>query len=546
MLSERLSSFVIVGWIFFSWSLLLQNPLIPCMLQEALADQQTDIAPAAESHTATVSTFTQRSGSVTSLGIDVSDPGVAADYLSYELVNSRTTNDVIQQVSLDLTSLGISGSQIDEITFKGQVFLTGGWNSPGPENDPFECGNVGDAYVQIYNGTSWENVGSVVIPAETGFNNGSGGGTAALYDAEGLTFTRTRTGGFTDSYLDISNILQMRFYWADIDCSVGQTSSPDAAFIWDYTLVDVTYTTVSVPEAPILYDIGGTGQLSFNNVKQHITAPRFRASATHTSNFDTFFVELNTRADFAGAAYTQTFSNTYTSGTQYDLLCDSLSPSLPATDGVTYYVRARASANGGSDYGTWSADTWSFTYNASSDTDPIWYQATDAQFDTGTLFGTETFGADQVRVTQSDTITLAGSGEGFSAVGQSALQYNYSLQTASGNNRLLVVAVSWEDVEATASVDSIQFNSVPMNEIATITTGTGYYEFIGLYYLLDSSLPSSPGSYQLSITTSETITQEIYAGIIEYNGVLQSVPDDFATDANASAGVYCNYPHSCC
>jgi len=90
MFSKRLSSFFIAGWIFFSWSLLWQNPLIPCMLKEARADQQTDIAPVAESHAASVSTFTQRSG----------------------------------------------------------------------------------------------------------------GGTAALYDADGLTFSRTRTGGFTDSFLD--------------------------------------------------------------------------------------------------------------------------------------------------------------------------------------------------------------------------------------------------------------------------------------------------------------------------------------------------------
>ena len=159
----------------------------------------------------------------------------------------------------------------------------------------------------------------------------------------------------------------------------------------------VEFPTASVPSAPTLYYTGGADQLSFNNVKQNTTTPRFRVSATHTASIDTFQIELNDQADFAGTAYTQTFSGTYTSGTEYNMLCNALSPGLPVTDGATYYVRARASANGGSNWGDWSSGTWSFTYNAAAQ-DPMWFQTADEQFDTGTLANTGADGSDEVQV----------------------------------------------------------------------------------------------------------------------------------------------------
>jgi hypothetical protein len=146
-----------------------------------------------------------------------------------------------------------------------------------------------------------------------------------------------------------------------------------------------------------LHDTGGSVQISFNNVLQSTTTPRFRVSATPHKDFDTFFIELNTQADFGGSAYTKTFSGTYTSGIEYNLF-DNLSPELPGTDGVTYYVRARASEDGGSTWGDWSSGTWSFTHNGTAGEDPVWFQTTDGQFDTGTLTDTLTSGSDSVQI----------------------------------------------------------------------------------------------------------------------------------------------------
>jgi len=196
------------------------------------------------------------------------------------------------------------------------------------------------------------------------------------------------SGQISNSYATTAALSSGTYYW-----------HARALFFWGWESYSSswTFTVTSVPSAPTLYNTGGTEQLSFNNVKQHTTTPRFRASATYTTNFNRFQIELNTQVGFGGTAYTETFSGTYSSGTQYNLLCDTLSPSLPTTDGQTYYVRARASADGGSNWGPWSSGTWSFTYNAANE-DPMWFQTTDEQFDTGNLINTETYGSDQVRL----------------------------------------------------------------------------------------------------------------------------------------------------
>jgi hypothetical protein len=165
--------------------------------------------------------------------------------------------------------------------------------------------------------------------------------------------------------------------------------------------VRITYTVP--PAAPYLYPSDGVNQIAFNNIKQNTTTPTFRVSATHSGSFNRFQIELNTASGFTGTAYTQTFSGTYSSGTPYNLIANNLSPSLPTTDGVTYYVRVRASDDGGSSWGQWSTanhPVWTFTYK-SADELPDWFQTTDAQFGTGTLFNTMTTGSNSVRLVSS-------------------------------------------------------------------------------------------------------------------------------------------------
>ncbi|MCA9402351.1 MAG: hypothetical protein KC897_01105 [Candidatus Omnitrophica bacterium] len=161
---------------------------------------------------------------------------------------------------------------------------------------------------------------------------------------------------------------------------------------------------VFVTITPTLYDTsGGTAQLAFNNIRENSDTPRFRASADNAGvNLNRFQFEINTAADFTGTSYTQTFSGTYTSGQAYNFLTDGLSPGLPTTDGVTYYVRVRASADGGSSWGVWSTSvtccaTWSFTYKSAVEL-ADWHQTTDDQFLTGTFSDVTVSGTMSVRL----------------------------------------------------------------------------------------------------------------------------------------------------
>ena len=65
---------------------------------------------------------------------------------------------------------------------------------------------------------------------------------------------------------------------------------------------------------------------------------------------------------------------------------------------------------------------------------------------------------------------------------------------------------------------------------------TGLMQYIAMYYLLDSSLPSSTGSKTINITLDGTCTNEIFSCVVEYSGVNQTTPDQTATDENISAG----------
>jgi hypothetical protein len=154
---------------------------------------------------------------------------------------------------------------------------------------------------------------------------------------------------------------------------------------------EVRITYKPAPDAPALYPENDV-QIAFNNIRQNTTTPTFRVSATHTGNFTSFKLELNTAPDFTGTACTQTFSGNYSPGTQYNLLADTLSPSLPTTNNATYYVRFRASADAGAHWSEWSTvnyPVWTFTYK-SADELPDWFQTTDAQFGTGNLTSVQT------------------------------------------------------------------------------------------------------------------------------------------------------------
>jgi len=163
--------------------------------------------------------------------------------------------------------------------------------------------------------------------------------------------------------------------------------------VWGYSGATGTFNMCvfepgSTPNAPVLQNTSApTGsnaneQIAFNNCRNNSTLPIFSVVATCASAFNTFQIELNTKANFSGTSYTQTISGSYTSGTMYNLLCSSLSPSLPNTSDVSYYVRVKASSNGGVTYGSWSTTSAPWIYTVSTGV-PGWHFTTKDQFDQG-------------------------------------------------------------------------------------------------------------------------------------------------------------------
>lgn len=153
------------------------------------------------------------------------------------------------------------------------------------------------------------------------------------------------------------------------------------------------------PAVVKLYNYGGTTQLTFNNSRSNATNQIFRLSHSLVTA-TAYQIEVNTAADFSGTAYVQNFSGSYAANTQANYTFTQLAGSL--VDGTTYYVRARV-LESGSLYSLWTTGTYSFTYNAATNA-ADWFQTTQAQFQTGTLSGTE--------ATPADNLVLSGSAGG--------------------------------------------------------------------------------------------------------------------------------------
>ncbi len=283
---------------------------------------------------------------------------------------------------------------------------------------------------------------------------------------------------------------------------------------------------VPQPDAPTLYPADGTNQIAFNNFRENTTTPTFRVSAEHTASFNRFQLELNTKADFTGTAYTQTFSGTYSSGTQYNLTANGLSPTLPSTDGATYYVRMRASDNAGTNWSNWSSGTWSFTKGSASN--PDWFQQKADQFATGTITTLPSI--------QYDSSAGTSSGTG------NALTLSFSHTLNAGSNRMVIISVGSENGNAEIDVASVTYGGQAATlgaEEIIIGAGTGTTGFRALseiWYLLEEDLPSN-GSNTVVITfTGTAASLEVNGAAFTLTGVKQEPPDAVRTAWQVSQG----------
>jgi len=152
-------------------------------------------------------------------------------------INSNVPTDVYTQVSLsyDLSSLGITGSQITSLTFNlGGCWHGGGARSCNDAKNPGFNSTGGKAFIYILHGTTYEQIGTIV---NLGNSTSS---TADNYQ----TYLRSKSSGFVDDYLN-SGILKIKII------TVGKTTgSLDVLQVIDFATVGINYDSVSPTPTP--------------------------------------------------------------------------------------------------------------------------------------------------------------------------------------------------------------------------------------------------------------------------------------------------------
>ena len=123
--------------------------------------------------------------------------------------------------------------------------------------------------------------------------------------------------------------------------------------------------------------------------------------------------------------------------------------------------------------------------------------------------------------------------------GVPAITKSHTLSFASGNNRIVIVGVTAPD-PFNGTDQSVKYNGTSMIAGPTATEGENN-SWTGIFYLLDSSLPSAAGAYPVTVT----FTNNQYVGngafdIIEFKNVQQSGTGPFVTTASNGTNNDCS------
>ncbi len=110
---------------------------------------------------------------------------------------------------------------------------------------------------------------------------------------------------------------------------------------------------------------------------------------------------------------------------------------------------------------------------------------------------------------------------------------SFSHTIGGGNNRLLVVGITFEDSLADKVVNSVTYNGQTLTQADWARAGAGYSQYTALYYLLEEDLPPS-GSYTVAVDVSATPTRNVLVGVSSYANVDQA--DGLVDSCTSNAG----------
>jgi len=130
-------------------------------------------------------------------------------------------------------------------------------------------------------------------------------------------------------------------------------------------------------------------------------------------------------------------------------------------------------------------------------------------------------------------ITLDNTSQGFVST-SGPLTFNHTI--GSGSNRLLVISFAIETSSAPVTGLSVTYNGVSCTVVRTDASGTsGYALTTGIAYMDEANLPAA-GTYQVSISMTNTGTDNINGGAVSVFDAGQSGPEANNGQGNATSG----------
>lgn len=222
------------------------------------------------------------------------------------------------------------------------------------------------AFIEVYNGADWVKLfnDDMNVEYDATIHSNNPFGAIKAWTNDRTSYTKLSVD--LNDYTDVTDF-QFRFSLA------GDGSGSDyGMFLDDFSINGYAKTQI--------HNYGGTEQIVFDNAYLNVSEPIVRVSSAIAASFNRFKVEINTSPDFSEIAHLQEFSGSYTSGSEYNLTCNTLNPSITFSNNTTYYVRVAASDDNGSTWSRWS-NVIAFTYKSSSTSLPQWHQTTEYQFE---------------------------------------------------------------------------------------------------------------------------------------------------------------------
>ncbi|MDZ7744650.1 MAG: DUF2341 domain-containing protein [Candidatus Saccharibacteria bacterium] len=314
--------------------------------------------------------------------------------------------------------------------------------------------------------------------------------------------------GFTTSPVDITGLDSSTYQQLCLEATLTEDGGSPVLQSWG---IRWERFLPAVPQTPTLHDSGGSTQLAFNNSRIDTQTPTFRVSTPADDNYNQIQLELNTESDFSGTSYTQTTTGAYITNDQYNIPANSLSPSLPTTDNATYYVRVRASADGGTTWGNWSTDNaccdpWSFTYSSTED-EMSWYQADGAQFATNELTDTVVDGDDVVLGAVGSGITNPTQLTTYTSTTNQASATTASVSPA-GNALIVVLVGTGSTTTHTHNAVTSTFGTV--GGFTQRTTQLGTSNTFYRYSIYTAVTTASPGSGTITVNYSANTPNQVH------------------------------------